>query len=409
MRKFRQTVCIIISLILLTSVAFRDTYLIAASELTNSVIKEKEAEIAEAQKEKKALQSGLTDVKKLKKELENSKNDLATYIVQLDGNLSDIQNKIADLENKITEKEGQIETKEKELEEALAVQTAQYEAMKIRIKFMYEKGNVMYMGLVFGSGSFSEMLNKAEYIEKLSAYDKKMLDEYVEYSEYVSVCKDALEEERDVLEETKTAQEKEEQSLNELIEAKEEEIERVSQDINNKEAAIAEYEAEIADQNATIKALEEAVAEEKRRLAAENGRKYDGGKFTNPCPSVIRISDDYGNRMHPTLKIQKFHNGIDMAAPGGSPILAAYDGTVVAATYSSSMGNYIMLDHGDGLYTLYMHASALYVSKGQEVSKGAKIAAVGSTGRSTGNHLHFGVRLNGNYVSPWNYLGSIGK
>jgi murein DD-endopeptidase MepM/ murein hydrolase activator NlpD len=102
--------------------------------------------------------------------------------------------------------------------------------------------------------------------------------------------------------------------------------------------------------------------------------------------------------------VEKFHNGVDMAAPAGSPILAAYDGVVAAAAYSSSMGNYIYLNHGDGLVTIYMHASALYVSAGQTVSKGDKIAAVGTTGNSTGNHLHFGVRLNGSYVSPWNYL-----
>jgi len=409
MKKIRQFVCIIISIIMLTIVAMKDCPYVLAAEATNSVIQEKEAEIAEAQKEKKQLQSGLTDVKKLKKQLEQSKSNLSAYIVELDNNLSDIQAKISDLENKITEKEAAIVQKEKELEEAIAVQNAQYDAMKVRIKFMYEKGDALYMGLFFGSGNFSERLNKAEYIEKLSAYDKKMLNQYVEYSEYVSLCKDALEEERDVLNETKAAQEAEEDSLNELIKAKEEEIVKVSEDISTKESAIADYEAEIADQNATIKALEAAVAEEKKRLAAENGMKYDGGKFTNPCPSVVRISDDYGYRIHPTLKVQKFHNGIDMAAAGGSPILAAYDGKVVAATYNSSMGNYVMIDHGDGLYTLYMHASALYVSNGQEVKKGSKIAAVGSTGRSTGNHLHFGVRLNGEYVSPWNYLGSIGK
>jgi murein DD-endopeptidase MepM/ murein hydrolase activator NlpD len=108
--------------------------------------------------------------------------------------------------------------------------------------------------------------------------------------------------------------------------------------------------------------------------------------------------------MHPILNVEKFHNGIDLAAPGGSPILAAYGGTVVAAAYSSTMGNYVMIDHGSNLYTIYMHASALYVSKGDTVTKGQKIAAVGTTGRSTGNHLHFSVRLNGSYVSPWNYL-----
>ena len=126
--------------------------------------------------------------------------------------------------------------------------------------------------------------------------------------------------------------------------------------------------------------------------------------FTWPCPKYTRISDNYGMRVHPTLGIEKMHNGIDLAAPGGSPILAAYAGTVVAAAYEGSMGNYVMINHGGGLYTVYMHCSALYVSKGQDVSAGTKIAAVGSTGRSTGNHLHFGVRLNGAYVSPWNYL-----
>ena len=105
-----------------------------------------------------------------------------------------------------------------------------------------------------------------------------------------------------------------------------------------------------------------------------------------------------------TETVYKFHNGVDFAASTGTPILAAYDGKVVGASYNSSMGNYVMIDHGDGLYTIYMHASKLYVSSGQMVSKGEKIAAVGSTGRSTGPHLHFGVRLNGAYVSPWNYL-----
>jgi murein DD-endopeptidase MepM/ murein hydrolase activator NlpD len=152
--------------------------------------------------------------------------------------------------------------------------------------------------------------------------------------------------------------------------------------------------------------LEQIVAEERRRLAEESGKvlTYDGGMFKWPAPSYTRISDDYGNRIHPITGTNQFHNGVDMAAPGGSPILAAYDGEVVAAAYNASMGNYIMIDHGDSLYTIYMHASALYVSKGDYVSKGQKIAEVGTTGRSTGNHLHFSVRKNGSYVSPWNYL-----
>lgn len=404
MNRFKQLVCVVLSLIMISLIAVQYSNVSYADELTNDSIREKEEEIKKAQAEKKKLQSGLTDVKKLKESLESSKADLSSYVTQLDQQLDEIQSKITELSNDIAIKENEIVQKEKELDDAIAVQTAQYEAMKARIKFMYERGDTMYMELVFSAKSFGDMLNKAEYIESLSAYDRRMLDEYVAYTEYVTLCKEALEEEKSLLDETKKAQEEEEAALNELIEAKEAEIYKLSTDISNKAAAIAEYEAQIAAENEEIKALEAAVAEERKRLAAEQGRRYDGGMFTFPAPSMTRVSDDYGYRIHPILGTQRFHNGVDLAAPGGSPILAAYNGRVVAADYSATMGNYIMIDHGDSLYTIYMHASALYVSKGQEVSKGQKIAAVGTTGRSTGNHLHFSVRKNGNYVSPWNYI-----
>lgn len=406
MKRWKRLFCIVLGFSLILGTAFKYQTTALASELTNDSIKQKEAEINKAKEEKKALQSGLTNVKEIKKQLEQSKEDLASYVEELDANLVEIQAKIDDLKAQISRKEEEIVQKTEELEEAVSIQQAQYEAMKSRIKFMYEKGDSLSMEILFSSESFGEMLNKAEYIEMLSAYDRKMLDEYAAYAEYVALCKEDLEEEKGVLDEAKAAVEEEEASLNELISTKEQEIYQVTNDIKGKEAAIKEYEADIAMQNDAIKALEAAVAEERKKLAAEQGRKYDGGVFTWPAPSYTRISDDYGNRMHPTLGIEKFHNGIDMAAPGGSPILAAYDGKVVAADYNSSMGNYIMIDHGDSLYTIYMHASALYVSKGAEVSKGSKIAAVGTTGRSTGNHLHFSVRLNGNYVNPWSYLRS---
>lgn len=405
MNQSKRVLCVVVCFLIVLGIAGRHETMAYASELTNENIRQKEQEISKAKEEKAALQNGLTDVKELKKELEASKENLTNYVTELDLQLVDIQAKINNLKEMILKKEEEIDEKAVELDEALLVQQSQYEAMKARIKFMYEKGDMLYLELVFAAESFGDMLNKAEYIEMLSAYDRKMLNEYVAYTEYVALCKEGLEEEKAVLDEAKIAVEEEEKALNELIATKEQEVYKLTEDIKGKEGAIQEYLAEIASQNETIAALEAAVAEERKRLAAEQNRKYDGGIFTWPAPSYTRISDEYGNRMHPTLGVERFHNGLDMAAPGGSPILAAYDGTVVAAAYSSSMGNYIMIDHGDSLYTIYMHASALYVSKGAEVSKGQTIAAVGSTGRSTGNHLHFSVRLNGNYVNPRNYLG----
>lgn len=406
MRKGRKCICGLLLAVLAVGVAGQAGMpgRVEASGLTNALIKEKEAEISDAREMKKQLQSNLTDVKKIKEDLEAAKENLKQYVVQLDGELKTIQEKIADLKVQIEEKEGEIAQTEVELEGAILDQEKQYEAMKQRIKFMYETGDSLYLELIFSSESFGEMLNKAEYIEMLSAYDREMLDKYVATRKLIELYMEELEADKEYLEEAKAGVESEEASLNSLIDEKKRTIEQVSEDINRKEAAIEEYEAEINEQNATIAMLEKIVAEEKARLEEANRIRYDGGMFTWPAPSYTRISDDYGNRIHPILGVQQFHNGIDMAAPGGSAILAAYNGKVVAADYSGSMGNYIMIDHGDGLYTIYMHASALYVSKGASVSKGQKIAAVGSTGRSTGNHLHFSVRLNGSYVSPWNYI-----
>ncbi len=375
------------------------------SDLKKS-IEQKQQEIKDAQNQKKQLQSGMTDVKSIISELEQSKKDLAAYVTQLDGNLSEVQNRIAEIKEMITQKEAEITQTMEELDAAVAQEETQYRNMKVRIKSMYERGDNFYFEAILSARSFGDMLNRVDYVEKVSESDKRMFEEFRATREYVEVCKAQLESEQELLKEAKKNVEAEEASLESLISQKQADIQAYETDINNREQLLREYEAEIAAQNAEIKELEEISKTLQKQLEEANGKKktYDGGMFAWPAPSYTRISDEYGERMHPTLNVKKFHNGLDLAAPGGSPILAAYNGTVVAASYSSTMGNYIMLYHGDNLYTIYMHASKLYVSQGAEVTKGQKIAAVGTTGRSTGNHLHFGVRLNGNYVNPWNYL-----
>ena len=368
-------------------------------------IQEKQEQIEEAEKAKSKIKSNITNIQAMVSALEKEKGDLEAYVTKLDEDLTDVQEKIAELKDLISEKETEIEETEEELEEAEEIQATQYENMKKRIKFIYEKGDTFYLELVMSSASFGEMLNKATYVEKISEYDATKLEEYKQTCEYIQACKEQLDAEKELLDEAKVQVEEEEANLETLISAKEGEINLKTADINNKEAAIKEYEEDLAAQTATIQALEAAVAAERAQLAeAGEAIVYDGGMFKWPAPSYTRISDDYGNRTHPILGVQQFHNGVDMAAPGGSPILAAYDGKVVAAAYNASMGNYIMINHGGGLYTIYMHASALYVSTGETVTRGQKIAAVGTTGRSTGNHLHFSVRKDGAYVSPWNYL-----
>ncbi|MBQ7839408.1 MAG: peptidoglycan DD-metalloendopeptidase family protein [Lachnospiraceae bacterium] len=375
-----------------------------ASSLEES-IKQKQNAISEAQAEKKKLQSGLSDIKAMVKKLEQSKNNLETYVVELDKELASLGEKIEELQQQITEKKAEVEQARKDTEQAQEVADQQYDDMKDRLRYLYVNGSQdSYLTILLSSESIADMLNQAQYVEKLSAYDRRKLLEYRQNVEYLNLCRETLEEEEAVLKEAEEGLQKEQESVNTLIQEKSKQIAAYESDISSQEESIEEYEAQIAAENATIAELEKAVAAEKAQLAEQNKIKYDGGMFQMPCPGYKRVSSDYGNRLHPTLGVYKFHNGVDFAASTGTPILAAYDGKVVGASYNSSMGNYVMIDHGDGLYTIYMHASKLYVSSGQMVSKGEKIAAVGSTGRSTGPHLHFGVRLNGAYVSPWNYL-----
>lgn len=377
---------------------------VRGAKLTNDLIKQSEAEKKNAESSKAQLKKGLTDVKQMIADLESAKGELKSYIVKLDEDLSVIEDNIQVLEEAIDDKQKEIDETREKLSEAIWDSQQQYGLMRKRIQFVYEKGKTSNIEMLINSSSFVDFLNRADYITKMSEYDKKMLDKFVATQNLIANIKEQLEQEEAELEEARQDLETEKGSLEELIKTKENQISVYEADINNKEAAVKEYEAEIAAQEEIIKVLEARIAEERKRLEEANRRRYDGGMFKFPCPNYTRISDDYGMRMHPTLGVEKFHNGIDLAAPSGSPILAAYDGDVVGAGYSSTMGNYLMIDHGDGLLTIYMHASKLYVSTGAAVSKGQKIAAVGSTGRSTGPHLHFGVRLNGNYVSPWKYL-----
>lgn len=396
----------VLALILAIAMFTSYEYSSSASNVTSESIQEKEEQIAQAEEEREQLQASLTDAKEIKESLEAQKNDLNAYITELDKELTAIIDNIDALETQIAEKEAEIVETQAELELAKETEAEQYANMVERIQYIYEHGEESYIEILFSGTSFSDMLNKVEYLEQISAYDKNMLDQYILNRQLIEVLEQQLLTDKALLEETKAGKESEQAALEDLIAAKEATILEYERDIAIKEDSIEAYEADIKEETEIIEALEAAIAEEKRKLIEQNQKllTYDGGQFKFPLAYYTRLSSDYGWRFHPTLKVDKFHNGIDLASPTGTAIYAAYDGKVVAAAYSSSMGNYVMIDHGDDLYTIYMHASKLYVSAGDVVVKGETIAAVGSTGRSTGPHLHFGVRLDGQYVSPWNYL-----
>ncbi len=376
------------------------------NSLTNDYIKEKEQEIQQIEEEKAAIQQGITDSKALLERLKGQQQDLYQYVAQVDALLLELDDKITTLNEQITVKEQQIEETKAELAEAQEIERQQYEAMKVRIRFMYEAGDSYYLEMLFSSKGFADMLNKADYIEAISEYDRRKLEEYILNEQLIAACQAELEAQQEALQVQREGLEAEQEAQEALRAQAQIDIAAKQESIDEEKATLEQWNAELAAQTATIEALEQQIAAEKKRLQELNQpqQTYDGGAFAWPCPSSKLVTSPFGWRMHPLLHYNRFHNGIDIGAKSGSEIRAAYDGRVVAASYTSAMGKYIMIDHGDELYTIYMHCSELYVSEGQYVVRGETIAAVGSTGLSTGPHLHFSVRLKGEYVDPLSYV-----
>lgn len=341
-------------------------------------------------------------------ELEVYKADAISYIQKMDAELAEVEAKLEDLGNQQTIKEQEIAETEIELEDAKKTEREQYESMKLRIQYMYENGNESYLEMLLGAESFADLLNKSEYIAQITSYDRDMLDAYQQTILEVEAKEAQLEEENRELTRLIQESEDEKENLQRLIDAKavvlagyEADIESGEAEVSALEADMAKMEEELAELEAKLKREEEEAA----RQAAAARRTYDGGSLGFPMAWYYRKTSDFGYRNHPIYGQVLQHNGVDLSADTGTAIYAAYKGTVVVSTYNSSAGNYIMIDHGSGLMTVYMHCSKLLVSVGETVSKGQTIGLVGSTGNSTGPHLHFSVRLNGSYVDPKPYIG----
>lgn len=359
--------------------------------------------LQEAQDEKAQLEKALKEAQGTIEDLKDSKGDIESKVTELNQQLIDISARITDLENQLTAKSEDIQETKDELAGAKEREAQQYADMKVRIQFMYENGQTSYLEALLSSRNISEFLNSADYIAQIQSYDRQKLTEYQDTVESIVNLEAQLEQEYTDLEALKSTVESNKATVAAMMRQKESELADISGDIEDAQSDADYYAAEIQAQEELIAAIKRAEAE--KAAAGVEEHPYTGGAFRWPCPSSTRVTSDYGTRVSPMSGASSNHKGIDIGAPAGADIIAAADGTVTAASYSSAAGNYVMIDHGGGLYTVYMHASSLLVSPGQTVSAGDVIAKVGSTGISTGSHLHFGVSLNGSYVSPWSYLG----
>ena len=354
-----------------------------------------------------ATDNAISDVQKKKQEMEAA-------VKELDDQLSEAVSKYNTLLSRQETLESEIAEAEVQLEAATEKENDQYDNMKLRIQYMYEVGDQSYLEILLTSKNIVEFINNVTYIVELSLYDRQMLTSYQETKQQIADNKALLEKDRIELTGLVADAKQQSDAIEEMIESKNVQVERYKTEIAKLEGQKEDYQAEIDERNRIIAALEKEAAEAiaaaqqpannagTEESPANNSNQYTSSSgFIWPCPASRYITDDYGYRYY---KGYTFHSGIDIAASMGSSIIAAGSGTVASAGYNASMGNYVMIAHGNGIVTVYMHASALLVSSGQTVSAGQQIALVGSTGDSTGPHLHFSVRANGVYVNPWDYL-----
>lgn len=350
----------------------------------------------------------IDEAKKKEEELQTQKNAAEAEKANLSTQLTQVLAEMQQTQQDIEKKQGEIEKKEEELMQAKLVENNQYESMKMRIKYMYENGNTQFVEILCEAKSIGDFLNKADYITQLSEYDRNMLVEFQKVVKDVEAQEAALQEEGKKLEELRASLIEKQNAVQVMLETKSGEINTLEAEIGANAQLIAQLEEQAAQVRRQQEEAAAAAASKKNTGVSSGGNAgapvvSGNGQLAHPCPSGY-ISSHFGGRTSPTAGASSNHRGIDIAASSGSPIYAADSGKVVTASYSSVRGNYVIIDHANGLSTLYQHCSSLYVSVGQTVSRGQNIAAVGSTGVSTGPHLHFEVWSGQTEVNPENYI-----
>lgn len=370
---------ITVTALLLSSTAY-------AAKSVNELKNELSASQKKTEETKKQIQS-----KQAEKNSQKAKKDaLDVEIAGLQADIDKIQSVIDEKNAEIAEKNSEIEALDTELK-------ATDRRLKKRMKVIYERGTESYLELILKSTGIADLFTRIAVVESILKHDNSIMDDYRAKITEITEAKQVVENEKkeqveaqDILE-AKQNQIKSKQAENQKI------IDSLSKDIN-------ELKKQEAEQEKAAKELQSQINAALKSSSQQTVTYSGNGKFGFPLTSYTRVSSNYGYRIHPITGTKKLHSGIDYAAPYGTSILAAEDGVVLTSGWNSGYGYCVTINHGGGYVTLYGHCSSLLVSAGQKVTKGQTIAKVGSTGNSTGNHLHFEVRINGSPVNPAGYL-----
>jgi len=348
------------------------------------------------EKQQADLQKKINNVQTQKKSAQDQKELLDKKIALTNDEISTINSLISSLNSEIAQTQAEIDTLQTDIDQ-------KYDLFKKRIRVMEEEGNVSYLSVVLSAGSFASMLSRAEVINSIIDHDKRLIDD-------VKASKAKIEERKAKIESDKQAQVDAKKKLN----SKKASLKGQSSEANNLITSLSGKEAEYkkayneaeAAMNSTKAELKKLLNSSSKKSTKSSSAKnvYTSIKFAWPTPGYSLITSPYGTRFDPIFKTRRMHTGVDIGAPMGATIVAGASGTVIVAGWSSrGYGNYVVIQHDDTFSTLYAHMSKILCQKGQKVSKGDTIGKVGSTGYSTGAHLHYEVLINGDDVNPMQY------
>ncbi|MGN8876458.1 murein hydrolase activator EnvC family protein [Pseudoflavonifractor sp. HCP28S3_F10] len=362
---------------------------------------------SEIDKLKQQQQASKNRQQELKDELAGLKEDQAAAQQKrnlLQQQLNAIADEIDNIDAQISYYDGQIAQKEAERVEAVAREEEQYELFCQRVRAMEEDGDVTYWSVLFASESFSDLLSRIADIDQVMEYDNAVMDQLVETRRQIEAIKAELEQSkadqeaiRAEKEAVRAEQEKKVAEAKKLLDEINASAEKVNEALDAENAAIAKLNADIAKKQ---KEMEEE--RKKNNVVLDTGSGY-----TWPLPGYYKLTSAFGYRIHPITGRPHSHTGIDIPAPYGTSVKAARGGQVITSGRHSSYGEYVVIDHGNGNSTLYAHMSSRSVSVGQIVKQGQEVGKVGSTGSSTGNHLHLEIRVNYTRVDPEKYYPNL--
>lgn len=318
-------------------------------------------------------------------------SDLNKEIKALEGNIATLNLEISELGASINLTQERINNAVMQLDQVEADIAEQQKSLGDRLAAMYMNGNVGFIDVLLGSNSISDLMTNIDRVQMVYEQDKQMLEDLKVQQQVIQAQRDYLDELRADLQASQDT-EKEKKALLDADKA----------EVADKKAAVAQDNKALEEQLDTLNAEANALVAEILKL--QGSGDFIGGDFTWPAPGVSRVTSEFGNRFHPIFKKNKLHTGLDIGAPTNTTIVASNAGTVIKAGWNNSYGYMVMVDHGGGIVTLYAHNSSLLVKAGDVVAKGQAISKSGSTGNSTGPHLHFEVRVNGQYVNPRDYV-----